>query len=146
MSLPSITDPGAVWQYMHDKLGLHHSADFRGVCHLADVHEGEAVTMEHVAVAVGYNGFIGRTCCMHVVIAKPALFSRAILREAFEFPFLIANCEAVLALVDSTNEAALSLDKRLGFKEISSIPNGGLDGDLVLLRMLRTECRWLTKH
>jgi hypothetical protein len=144
--LPTITDPRAVWRYMHDKLGLHDSADFRGVCHLVPLAEGEAVTMDHVAVAVGYNGWVGRTCCMHVVIAQPAHFSRAILREAFEFPFLVAGCEAVLALVDSTNEAALSLDKRLGFREIASVPHGGLDGDLVILRMLRTECRWLTKH
>jgi L-amino acid N-acyltransferase YncA len=144
--LHTITDPTAVWQYFNEKLGLHQSGDFRGVCHLADVGPGEPVSMDHVAVAVGYNGFIGRTCCMHVVIARPALFSRAILREAFEFPFLVAGLEAVLALVDSSNEAALTLDKRIGFEEIARIPNGGLDGDLVLLRMLRNECRWLTKH
>jgi hypothetical protein len=140
------TDNRMVWEYFHRELGLHESDDFRGVLHVPDEYQGMAARMEHVAVAVGYNAFIGKTCCMHTVIRRPEKVTRSVVREAFEFPFAVAGCVAVLALVDSTNEAALSFDKKLGFTEILRIPDGGLDGDLVVLQMLRSECRWLRPH
>jgi RimJ/RimL family protein N-acetyltransferase len=72
--------------------------------------------------------------------------TRTIVREAFEFPFQVAGCVAVLALVDSTNEAALRFDAHLGFREVMRVPDGGLEGDLVVLQMLRSECKWLRPH
>ena len=140
------TDPGFVWKFFNDRLGLHESHDFRGVIYVPDECSNRVASMDDVAVAVGYNAFIGRTCCMHTVIQRPDTVSPRIVREAFEYPFLIVGCEAVLALVDSDNEAALRFDTKLGFKEIARIPHGGPDADLVILQMLRAECRWLRSH
>lgn len=134
-----------VHAFFLDRLGLHWSHDFRGVLYVPEEFRGEVASMDHVAVAVGYNAFIGRTCCMHSVIQRPDLVSPRMVREAFAFPFTVCNCEAVLALVDSTNDAALSFDKKLGFEEIARIPHGGPDGDLIVLQMLRSGCRWLKK-
>lgn len=142
----SSTNAQAVWQFLHERLGLHESADFRGTMWVPEEHQLSVAKMEHIAVAVGYNGFVGRTCCMHAVIQRPEYVSPRMVREVFRYPFEVANCEAVLALVDSTNEAAMSLDTRLGFKVIATIPNGGLDGDLNVMQMLRSECRWLRRH
>lgn len=135
-----------VHAFFRDRLGLHWSDDFRGVLHVPDEFSNAPSNMDHVAVAVAYNAFIGRTCCMHVVVQRPELLSPRIVREAFEFPFVVCGCEAVLALVDSTNTAALDFDTRLGFAEVARVPNGGTDGDLVVLRMTRSECRWLKPH
>ena len=140
-----LTDRASVWQFFNAQLGLHASEDFRGVCHVPDEFRGDVMHMEHVAVAVGYNAFIGRTCCMHVVIQRPELLSRSIVRDAFEYPFVTCNCEAVLALIDSANEAAINFDTKLGFREIARIPNGGPDADLIVMQMLRGDCRWLRK-
>jgi hypothetical protein len=140
------TDKGLVWEFFNDRLGIHHSNDFRGVIHVPDECKDQPARMDDVGVAVGYNAFIGKTCCMHVVIQRPEMVTPRVVREAFEFPFLIAECVAVLALVDSTNEAALKFDTKLGFKEIHRIPGGGMEGDLVIMRMLRDECRWLRPH
>lgn len=146
--MKQITDRDAVWQFFNDRLGLHRSEDFRGVCHFrdADALPGSLMSMDAVSVAVAYNCFVGRTCCMHVVVQRPEGVTPAVVREAFEFPFLVANCEAVLALVDDENHAALEFDKRLGFVEVARIPHGGPVSDLIVLRMLRSECRWLRKH
>lgn len=143
-----ITDSHAVWEFMHEKLGLHWSDDFRGVCHFLDVDSqpGMLLLKESVAVAVGYNAFIGKTCCMHVCVQKPSAVTRGMIREAFEYPFDKCKLEAVIALVESSNEAALSFDKKLGFVERARIPNGGLEGDLVVLTMTRDECRWIRKE
>lgn len=141
-----VTNSRMVWEYFHRELGLHESDDFRGVLHVPDSFRGMAAQPEHVAIAVGYNAFVGKTCCMHTVITRPELMTRRIVREAFEFPFQVAGCVAVLALVDSTNEAALKFDMHLGFNEVDRIPEGGVDGDLVVLRMMRDACRWLRPH
>ena len=146
MTMLSISDRRMVWEYFHRELGLHESDDFRGVLHVPPEYQGQMARPEHVAVAVGYNAFIGKTCCMHTVITRPELVSPRIVREAFAFPFEVAGCVAVIALIDSTNEAAIRFDTKLGFHEIDRIPHGGLDGDLVIMRMLRSECRWLRPH
>jgi hypothetical protein len=140
------SDPGFVWSFFHDRLGLHESHDFRGVLYVPDECRHNITNMDDVAVAVGYNAFIGRTCCMHSVIQRPDRVSPRMVREAFEYPFLVCGCEAVLALVDSDNEDALRFDTKLGFKEIARIPHGGPEADLVILQMLRAECRWLRSH
>lgn len=140
------TDRTQVWQFFHARLGLHHSEDFRGVCYVPETYKGQVAQMDHVSVAVGYNGFVGRTCCMHTVIQNPEAVTRRMVREAFSFPFVHCECTAVLALVDSTNDAAVSFDTKLGFREIARVPGGGLDGDLIVLQMLRSECRWLRAH
>lgn len=145
MTLVAITQRSMVNAYFANKLALHPSDDFRGVCHTV-ANAGEPVSMDDVAVAVGYDQFIGRVCCMHTVIAKPECMVRRLVHEAFEFPFVTCGCEAVVALVDSTNEAALTFDTRLGFHEIARIPRGGLEGDLIVLCMRREECRWLRQH
>jgi hypothetical protein len=140
------TDNNLVHAFFNDRLGLHWSADFRGVVWVPDEHAQTLMHPDHVAIAVGYNAFIGRTCCMHTVIQRPDLLTRRIVRDAFAYPFNVANCNAVLALVDSTNAAALDLDTRLGFVEVARIPNGGPDADLVVMQMTRDQCRWLRLH
>lgn len=133
-------------EFFRSRLGIEMSDDFRGVIHVPEIYRGATSNMDHVAVAVGYNGFVGKTCCMHVVIQKPEALTPRIVREAFEFPFVVCGCVAVLGMVDSLNDAALDFDRRLGFKEIDRIEGAGLDGDLVILRMLRSDCRWLRPH
>lgn len=139
------TDRNMVSEYFFAKLQLQPTADFRGVLHIPTEHESSFASMEHVAIAIGYAGFIGRTCCMHTVITRPDLMTPRIVREAFEYPFNVCNLECVLALVESTNGPALKFDRKLGFREIHRIPHGGLDDDLVVLQMLRADCRWLNK-
>lgn len=139
------TEKDLVFGFFQSRLGLHDSLDFRGVLHVPDHCHGTVASMNDVAVAVAYNGFVGRTCCMHSVIQKPEFVTRGMVRETFAFPFNVCGVEAVLALVDSTNDAALRFDKHLGFTEIARIPNGGTTGDLIVLQMLRADCRWLPK-
>jgi hypothetical protein len=131
--------------FFHDRLGLHYSDDFRGVLHVPDEFRGHISRMDHVAVAVGYTAFIGRTCAMHVVVQRPELLTRRMVRDAFAYPFEVCGCEAVLALVDSDNAAALAFDRRLGFRDIVRVPHAGAQADLIILQMLRAECRWLRK-
>jgi len=135
-----------VSEFFAARLQLQPSADFRGVLHIPTEYQSQPASMDHVAVAVAFQSFIGRTCCMHTVIQKPEFVTRRMVRDTFAYPFNVCGLECVLALVDSTNDAALSFDSRLGFREFHRIPHGGLEGDLVVMQMLRGDCRWLRTH
>jgi len=83
---------------------------------------------------------------MHSVIQDPSAVTRGIVRETFEFPFLVCGVGSILALVESTNKAALRFDEKLGFVRKLTIPGGGVEADLVILEMTRHDCRWIRKE
>ena len=137
---------GLLGQFFEARLQLRPSVDMRGVLHVPKEFEHGTPNMDSVAVAVAYQNFIGRTCCMHTVIQKPEFVTPRMVRETFNYPFNVCGLSAVLALVDSENSAALDFDSRLGFKEIYRIPEGGLEGDLIVMEMQRGNCRWIRSH
>ncbi len=139
-------DRETVYEFFRNRLGLSRTDDFRGALYVPIEFQGQTADMDHVAIAVGYNNFNGNLCSMHTVIQKPEFMNRTIIREAFEFPFIRCARTHIIAPVDSTNEAALNFDKKLGFKEVYRFPEGGLDGDMVILTMSKEECRWLGKE
>jgi len=92
---------------------------------------------------VGYNGFCGNTCMMHVA-GVGNWINRELLYAAFDYPFRQLGVAQVFAPVAATNARALKLDKHLGFVEHSRFPDAWADGvDLVLLTMRKTDCKWL---
>jgi hypothetical protein len=99
---------------------------------------------QQVEWVVGYTGFVGKTCQMHVVNLGTRRTPRKLLWAAFDYPFNQVGVEAVLGIVNSNNESAIRFDKHLGFKEVmrlDGLHDGG--GDIVIFRMNRDECRWI---
>lgn len=140
------TDRKVVHSFFHERLGLHWSEDFRGVLHVPSSCADAPMCLDDVVMGVAYNGFVGRVCCMHYVVQRPALVKQRMLRDAFHFAFNVCGCEAVIGFVDSNNHQALRVDKKLGFREVMTIPNGGPEGDMIVFQMLRGDCKWLQEH
>lgn len=112
------------------------SEDLRFICHANSEGQVDAV--------VAYNGWTHRICSMHVVGEGSRWIDRAMLRVCFDYAFNQADRVAVYGQVAADNEAALKLDKHLGFKEIYRIKDAVRDGvDMVILEMRREDCRWL---
>lgn len=67
-----------------------------------------------------------------------------VLRELFRYPFDVARCQRLTAIVRDGNEAALKLNLGLGFRK-EGILRRGYDGrtNAIVLGMLRHECKWL---
>lgn len=139
-------DKDQITDFFYSRLRLSPTKDFRGVLWIPVEYRHQLALMDHVAAAVGFHTFIGRICCMHVVVQKPEYVTRRMIRDAFHYAFVEAGCEAVLGLVDTTNDAAIEFDTRLGFKKVYRIKDGGLDGDLIVYEMKRSDCRWLSKE
>lgn len=141
-----ISDPRFVSDFFRHRLGLAVGDKFKGILWTPIEFLGRVTDMDHVAVAVGFDGWVGKTCCMHTVIQKPECLTREMVSETFEYIFNTCGMQCVLGLVDSTNTSAVKFDTKLGFKEVHRISQGGIDGDLIVFSMTRTDCRWLKEN
>jgi len=131
-----VTDqPGTqpvVWDWLHRRTKLPWSSDLRCVGVMRD--DGT------VAAAVGFNAWQTASCWMHVAFDTPHSLTRALLRAAFQYPFLHAGKAAVYALIDQGNDECLRLVRRLGYREIVKTV------DCVMFEMRHDECRWIKEQ
>ena len=124
-----------LWAVVNTKLGVPWSEDFRAL---------GVVRNDCLLAVIAYNGFTGRACFMHSAIDDPSVIDRTFVKAIFEYPFVQCGCTHVHAMVDSSNTRAMSIDLRLGFKEVARFAGAALDGsDQVLLSMRREDCRWI---
>ena len=103
---------------------------------------------DHLKLVVGFNGFIGRVCQIHVAMASGYHFTpRKMLEATFDYAFNQLGREKIIGVVNSRNARALRYDLHLGFVEEHRMPGVHDDGgDLIILGMTRSQCRYLTKQ
>lgn len=97
------------------------------------------------AVAV-WDEFSLVDCQIHVASdAKPHCMKMPFIRAAFLHPFVQWNMRRVTGVVPSKNTAALKFDLHLGFEREGLMRNALPDDDIVILGMLRENCRFIPK-
>ena len=92
---------------------------------------------------VVYTNYTGRSVQMHMA-GEPGWGSVKMLWIAFDYPFNQLGVEKVIGLVAAADEKVLDYDRRLGFTEIARVPDIVPTGDLCVLSMMRSECKWLS--
>ncbi|MCG7492465.1 GNAT family N-acetyltransferase [Thalassobius sp. Cn5-15] len=90
-----------------------------------------------------YHGFDGRNVIMSIAADSPNWSRKGILKSLFHYPFNSLGCQRVTATVDESNHRSLRLCRGLGFVQEGIIRQGADDGDVVLLGLLKAECRFL---
>ena len=65
------------------------------------------------------------------------------LNRCFSFAFNGLKCKRITVLVAESNAKALKLSKHVGFKEEGLVRMGEEEDGLVLLGMLKSECRYI---
>ena len=90
-----------------------------------------------------FDNCTGRSIQMHCAGTNGLWLGREFLRQIFHYPFNELQVNKCIALVDSTNTAALRLDTHLGFVVEAVIKDAGRYGDTVILSMTRDQCRYL---
>lgn len=104
---------------------------------------GAMDSLGNIVGGVVYNNFTRQDIHMHVAGVGNWL-TRRMLGECFRYPFIQLGCRRVTGTVGARNDAALAFDEKLGFKYEGTLrchlPD---DEDLIILGMLREECRWL---
>lgn len=122
-----------------EKAGVQPCADMQALVWVNDEQRVEWV--------VGYTGFVGKTCQMHVVNLVTRRTPRKLLWAAFDYPFNQLGLQTVLGIVNSKNEQAMKFDRHLGFKELLRLDGQHEDGgDLIVFAMDKDECRWIKEN
>jgi RimJ/RimL family protein N-acetyltransferase len=103
-----------------------------------------AVKGDEILAVVCYDTFTAFDCHMHIASnGSRRWISRALLREAFAYPFIQCGLRRVTGLVAASNQDAMRFDLHLGFRIEGLCREGAPDGDLFILGMLRRECRFI---
>ena len=93
-----------------------------------------------------YQNYTGRSIAIHTAGFTPKWISRDLLWLCFHYPFAQLACEYIFGQVPAHNLKALAFNHKMGFKEIARIADVFPEGDLVVMRMHRDECRYLKQR
>jgi hypothetical protein len=98
-----------------------------------------------LVAGVYYERFTGYNIFMHQVM-QPGGTTKDFFWYAFYYPFVELGCSRVTGMLPEENEKALRVALKLGFKEEARIAGASRAGkDVIILRMLKEECRWLVR-
>lgn len=98
----------------------------------------------NLAGGVVYQDYLpGGLIVLHVASWHRRWLSRDLLWAIFAYPFLQLEVKMCLGYVMSTNRHALDFDLRLGFRIEHKILGAIPGGDMVIVSMRKSECRWL---
>lgn len=101
---------------------------------------------ELVAVVV-YDGFSRCDCNMHLASdGSGKWMNKAILAASFAYPFIQLRLNRVTGLVPAKNQEALKLNEHLGFEREGLCLKALPDDDMVVMGLLRENCRWVPKE
>ena len=92
---------------------------------------------------VVYSGYTGHSIALHFAGFDPHWIIRDMIWVCFDYPFTQLGVKKIFAPVPSSNTLALEMDLRWGFKDPVVLKDVFDDGDLIVLSMLREDCKWL---
>ena len=125
------------WAWICKHVNLHESSDNMGMVAI------DTDTELPVAVMVLEN-LSENSAQTHFAVTNPMAFKHGFLEEACEFLFYGLKLDHVYGYVKSTNLAALSVDAKIGFKEVYLMKDAIEFGiDCHMLKMTREDCNYL---
>ena len=88
-----------------------------------------------------YENFNRRSIMCHIAIT--GRMTPFFLFAIFDYPFNVCNVEKIIVPVTSNNLESLKLVKNMGFAEEARLKDADPRGDIILLTMLKKDCRFL---
>jgi RimJ/RimL family protein N-acetyltransferase len=105
---------------------------------------GLANELGDLIAGVIFDNYTRQNINLHVAAIGRRWMTKEFLCEVFRYPFIQLGVQRVTGLVPITNGRAVNFDLRLGFTHEGTMRAFLPDGeDLLILGMLREECRWL---
>lgn len=131
-----VTDqPDRVAEFVGDSLGVSGFANYTAIG-LED--DGELIA------GVLFDYYNGASINMHVAaIPGRRWLTREYLRFCFWYPFEQLGCKRITGLVPASNKDAQRFDEHLGFELEATLKDAAPDGDVLVYRMFRDQCKWL---
>ena len=98
---------------------------------------------DKLVAGVVCEGFNGASIKTHIAIDDKTYLTKTFINKIFAYPFDQLKVKKLIGIVDSSNTEALNLNKRLGFVQEGVLEGASLTGDLILMTMTKSQCRWL---
>lgn len=99
-----------------------------------------------ILAGVLFEDYNKASIMMHVAAEPGAKWKQEeFIHVCFDYVFRQLDCKVAIGAVASSNWRALKLADWLGFEEQARIADAHPGGDLVILAMHRTDCKWLEK-
>ena len=97
-------------------------------------------------VGIMYDGYTGRggSIMMSSRCDNPKATSKWFYWAIFDYPFNQLGVKRITGFVPAWNLAAQRFDEHLGFVREATLEDVLPEGDLIIYRMKRQDCRWLT--
>jgi RimJ/RimL family protein N-acetyltransferase len=89
-----------------------------------------------------YTGANG-SCLVHIAGFEPNWINRDLLWIMFDYPFRQLDCKHAFAQVAANNTKAYEFCMSIGWELLHTLEGVFPDGDMLLLRMKRENCRFL---
>lgn len=96
-----------------------------------------------VRAGVVFEDYTNTCVTMHVAVDNPHGALRKLVPASFHYAFIQLGVIKAIGMVNSSNTASLRFSLKLGFRAEAIIPDVFPDGDLVILGMHRSACRWI---
>lgn len=95
---------------------------------------------------VAYDWWTKNAVYAHMAVDTPIAW-RALIPACFEYPFVEAKREVMLALIPAHNAKSWGLAGHFGFRIVHTVRDGWAKGDdLHLLELRREDCRFLRRN
>lgn len=98
---------------------------------------------DRIIAGVVYFRYNGASIEVGFASENPRWMSKANLWRMFHYPFEYLNLRRLTAIVDETNLASRKLIEALGFQFEATLKDAAKDGNQLVFRMLKEDCKWL---
>lgn len=85
----------------------------------------------------------GGSCVCHVAGFRPMWLNRDMMFVIFDYPFIQLDCKVVFVQVAANNEKSIHFCHSVGFTDYVRLEDVFPDGDMILMRLKRDDCRFL---
>lgn len=100
-----------------------------------------------VVAAVVFDNFSAADCNMHIASdGTRRWMNKELLLSSFAYPFVQLRKRRVTGMVPGKNQQALEFDLHLGFEVEGRCRDALPDDDIIILGMLRRDCRFITEE
>lgn len=97
-----------------------------------------------IVAGVTFTQWTGPNIFTAVAVEDRRAVSRRFLFLCFWYPFEQLQCRRITALANADNSASISGLEHLGFTREATLEYAAPTGDVIVFRMFKRECSWLT--
>ena len=128
------------WTWVEKRAHPTRCADTQGIVAYDD-------STLQIAGIVIMDSWTASGCQAHFAIDKPMCIRRGLFSEVAHHVHVVCGRKYIFGLIPADNDRAYKFDLKMGFKEVSRVPDGYAEGvDYIVVRMSREENRWLPEE